>query len=158
MKKVPVQFTLNKDERAEFIEPGTTLAAMLRLRIGDHSPKIGCEQGTCGACTVIVDGEPRLACITLAEDIEGSTVETVRGLESPEGLHPLQQAFIDGFASQCGFCTPGMIMAAKAMLDRTPSPSREDVVEAISGNFCRCTGYQPIIDAILAAAQPRQPD
>jgi carbon-monoxide dehydrogenase small subunit len=100
----------------------------------------------------MVEGEARLACITLAQDMEGRSVETARGLASPEGLHPLQRAFVEGFASQCGFCTPGMIMAAKALLDRNPQPSREEVVDAISGNFCRCTGYAPIIDAILAAS------
>ena len=154
MNMVPVRFTLNGEERAEFVESGSTLLALLRNKIGDHSPKAGCLQGTCGSCTILVDGEVRLSCIMLAEDIEGQSVETVRALATPQGLHPLQQAFVDGFASQCGFCTPGMIMAAKALLDRHPQPSREQVIDAISGNFCRCTGYAPIIDAILAASRP----
>ena len=153
MAKVPVQFTLNGSERAEFIESGQTLLHALRDRFGDTSPKGGCHQGTCGACSVIVDGELRLSCLTLAETCNGAHVETTAGLASDGVLHPLQRAFLDGFAAQCGFCTPGMIMAAKALLARVPNPSREDVIEAISGNICRCTGYEPIIQAILSAAR-----
>jgi carbon-monoxide dehydrogenase small subunit len=101
---------------------------------------------------VLVDGEPQLACVTLAESVAGRSVETAYGLKNGPDLHPLQTAFMENFAAQCGFCTPGMLMAAKALLDRNPSPSRAEVVEAISGNICRCTGYEPIINAILAAA------
>ena len=153
MAKVPVQLTLNGTERAEFIESGKTLLNALRDRFGDTSPKGGCHQGTCGACSVIVDGDLKLSCLTLAETCNGAHVETTAGLASDGILHPLQRAFLDGFAAQCGFCTPGMIMAAKALLARVPNPSREDVVEAISGNICRCTGYEPIIQAILSAAR-----
>ena len=152
-KKVPLQLTLNGEERAEFVESGSTLLNALRDRFGDTSPKGGCHQGTCGSCSVLVDGELRLSCLTLAETCEGRSVETTAGLSRDGVLHPLQRAFVDGFAVQCGFCTPGMIMAAKALLDQNPHPSRDDVVEAISGNICRCTGYEPIIEAVLSAAR-----
>lgn len=151
--KVPVQFTLNGDERAEFVESGATLLDALRDRLGDTSPKGGCHQGTCGACSVMVDGQLVLSCLTLAEDCGGRDVATAAGLAGDGVLHPLQRAFLDGFAAQCGFCTPGMLMAAKALLDQNPDPSREEVIEAISGNICRCTGYEPIIQAILSAAR-----
>jgi aerobic carbon-monoxide dehydrogenase small subunit len=152
-KKVPVQLTLNGEEKAEFIESGTTLLRALREKLGDTSAKGGCHQGTCGACSVLVDGELRLSCLTLAETCEGAHILTTAGLAKDGVLHPLQRAFLDGFAAQCGFCTPGMIIAAKALLDSTPNPSREEVVEALSGNICRCTGYEPIIDAVLSAAR-----
>ncbi len=152
-KKVPVQFTLNGEEKAEFIEGGTTLLKALRERFGDMSPKGGCHQGTCGSCSVMVDGDLHLSCLTLAESCEGRSVETVAGLAKDGVMHPLQRAFLDGFAAQCGFCTPGMIMAAKALLDQNPNPTRDEVVEALSGNICRCTGYEPIINAVLAASR-----
>jgi carbon-monoxide dehydrogenase small subunit len=152
-KKVPVQFTLNGEERAEFIESGSTLLKALREKIGDMSVKSGCQQGTCGSCSVLIDGEIRLACLTLAETCEGASIETTAGLAQGGVLHPLQRAFMEGFAAQCGFCTPGMLMAAKALLDHTPAPSRDEVIEALSGNICRCTGYEPIINAVLAAAR-----
>ncbi len=152
-KKVPVQFTLNGDDRAEFVESGATLLEALRGRLGDTSPKGGCHQGTCGACSVLVDGELVLSCLTLAQTCGGREVSTAAGLSQDGAMHPLQRAFLDGFAAQCGFCTPGMLMAAKALLDQNPNPSRDDVVEAISGNICRCTGYEPIIQAVLSAAR-----
>jgi carbon-monoxide dehydrogenase small subunit len=153
MAKVPLQLSLNGEERAEFIDSGATLLKVLRDRMGDTSPKGGCHQGTCGACSVHIDGELKLSCLVLAETCNGTEVSTVSGLAADGVLHPLQRAFMEGFAAQCGFCTPGMIMAAKALLDREPNPTREDVVEAISGNICRCTGYEPIIQAVLAAAR-----
>ncbi len=157
MTKVPVQMILNGEERAEFADSGMTLLKFLRDKIGDLSVKGGCLQGTCGTCTVLVDGEPRLACITLVEDCCSTSVETVVGL-SPNGeLHPLQQALLDHFAAQCGFCTPGMLMAAKALLDANPHPDRREVEDALSGNICRCTGYEPIIRAILAASRSGTP-
>ena len=152
MSRTPVQFRLNGADKAVFVEGGQNLLATLRRDIGDFAPKHGCGQGTCGACTVLIDGELHLACLTLTESVEGRAVETTSGLADGPDLHPLQQAFMEHFAAQCGFCTPGMLMAAKALLDRDPSPSRDQVVEAISGNICRCTGYAPIIDAILDAA------
>lgn len=153
MAKKPVQFHLNGSEKAVFVEDGQNLLDVLRRGIGDLTPKYGCGQGTCGTCTVLIDGEPHLSCLTLAETVEGRQVATTAGLANGSELHPLQAAFMEGFAAQCGYCTPGMLMAAKSLLDRNPNPSREDVVEAISGNICRCTGYEPIINAILEAAK-----
>ncbi|MGB3644115.1 MAG: (2Fe-2S)-binding protein [Mesorhizobium sp.] len=153
MAKVPVQFTLNGSEIAEFVESGTTLLNALRDKIGDTSPKGGCHQGSCGACSVVVDGELKLSCLMLAETCNGADIRTTAGLSDGGVLHPLQRAFLDEFATQCGFCTPGMLMAAKTLLDHNPNPTREDVVEAIAGNVCRCTGYEPIIRAILTAAR-----
>ncbi|MGJ5009602.1 (2Fe-2S)-binding protein [Bradyrhizobium oligotrophicum] len=152
MTKTPLQFRHNGRDVALFVEGGTNLLVVLREMIGDVTPKFGCGQGGCGACTVLIDGDAHLACLTLAESVEGRAVETLDGIKAGPNLHPLQRAFADGFAAQCGYCTPGMIMAAKALLDKTPQPSREQVVEAISGNVCRCTGYEPIINAVLAAA------
>ena len=153
--KAPVQFKHNGSDVAVFVDGGASLLTALRDGVGDTSPKFGCGQGTCGVCTVLIDGEVHLACITLAETVAGRSVETADGLKSGPNLHPIQTAFMDNFAAQCGFCTPGMMMAAKALLDRNPSPTRADVIDAISGNICRCTGYEPIINAILAAAQQR---
>ena len=152
MTHVTLDFRLNGRERTDLIAGDETLLALLRHRLDTTSLKQGCRQGTCGACTVIVDGEPRLACITLAATCEGRSIETADSLPGAGGLHPLQRAFMDHFAAQCGFCTTGMLMAAKALLDGNPSPTREEVVDAIGGNICRCTGYEPIIEAVLAAA------
>ena len=152
MARVPLQFTVNGVEQAEFVESGALLVDVLRDKLGLTATKNGCGQGACGACTVMVDGEPQLSCLIPAERVGGRAVDTLEGLAEGAALHPLQRAFADGFAVQCGFCAPGMIMAAKWLLDRNPDPSREDVVAAISGNICRCTGYAPIVDAILAAA------
>jgi carbon-monoxide dehydrogenase small subunit len=151
MARKPVTFTLNGSERAAFADDGQNLLDLLRRGVGDLSPKYGCGQGGCGACTVLIDGEPHLSCLVLAETVEGRRIETASGLAGAS-LHPLQEAFMAHFAAQCGYCTPGMLMAAKVLLDRTPRPSREEVVEAISGNLCRCTGYEPIIEAILSVA------
>lgn len=153
MSKKPVQFTLNGDSKAVFVEDGQNLLDVLRRGVGDLSPKYGCGQGTCGACTVLIDGEPHLSCLTLAETVEGRSLNSTGGLAQGADLHPLQDAFMRHFAAQCGFCSSGMLMAAKALLDSNPNPSRDEVVEAISGNICRCTGYEPIIEAILDAAQ-----
>jgi carbon-monoxide dehydrogenase small subunit len=155
MAKKPVTFILNGSERATFAEEGLNLLEFLRRGIGDLSPKYGCGQGTCGACTVIIDGETHLSCLTMAVTIEGRKVETASGLANGK-VHPLQEAFMEHFAAQCGYCTPGMLMSAKVLLDRNPAPTRADVIEAISGNLCRCTGYEPIIDAILATANMRR--
>lgn len=152
MARTPISFTLNGSPKDVFVEGGDNLLNVLRRGLGDLTPKYGCGQGTCGTCTVLVDGEPRLSCLTLAETVDGRHVETAASLADGPVLHPLQDAFMEGFAAQCGYCTPGMLMAAKALLDETPNPTREEVAEAISGNICRCTGYEPIIDAILAAA------
>ena len=153
MAKKPVSFLLNGSETSVFVEEGGNLLDELRRTVGDLSPKYGCGQGTCGACTVLIDGQPQLSCLVMAERIEGRQIESTSGLANGPDLHPLQAAFVDGFAAQCGFCSPGMLMAARALLDRNADPDREEVAEAISGNLCRCTGYDAIIDAILVAAE-----
>ena len=155
MAKRPVNFTLNGSPRAAFAEAGQNLLDFLRRDVGDLSPKYGCGQGTCGACTVTLDGATHLACLVLAETVDGRDVRTAAGLARGPTLDPLQQAFMDHFAAQCGYCTPGMLVSARALLDQNPRPTREEVVEAISGNLCRCTGYEPIIAAILAVAEGR---
>lgn len=155
MAKIPVNVTLNGAERAAFAEPGQNLLEFLRRGLGDLTPKYGCGQGTCGACTVTVDGEPHLSCLMLAEAAEGRAIGTAAGLPDGAQLDPLQDAFMDGFAAQCGYCTPGMLVSARALLDRNPRPTREEIVEAISGNLCRCTGYEPIIAAIQSVAEGR---
>ena len=152
MARKPIEFRHNGRDRAVFVEEGANLLDVLRRGLGDFAPKYGCGQGTCGCCTVTVDGAPQLACLTLAESVAGRAVETASGLARGTDLHPLQQAFMDNFAAQCGYCTPGMLMAAKVLLDHNPAPSRLDVVEALAGNICRCTGYEPIVTAVLDAA------
>jgi len=153
MAKKPISFVLNGSETSVFVEQGGNLLDELRRNIGDLSAKYGCGQGTCGACTVLVDGDPQLSCLILAERVQGKRIDTNNGLAEGPELHPLQKAFVEGFAAQCGYCTSGMLMAAKALLSSNPQPSREQVAEAISGNLCRCTGYEPIIDAIMSAAE-----
>lgn len=155
MAKKPIQFTLNGEEQSVFAGEADNLLDVLRRGVGDLTPKYGCGQGTCGVCTVLIDDEPRLSCLTLATTADGKKVDTTAGLANQGSLDPLQQAFMKNFAAQCGYCTPGMLMAAKALLNSNPAPTREEVVEAISGNICRCTGYEPIINAILEAARPR---
>jgi carbon-monoxide dehydrogenase small subunit len=150
--KTPIEFNLNGEAVAAFADSGANLLDVLRESVGDLSVKGGCWQGTCGTCTVLVDGSPRLSCVTLAESCAGKSIETAVGLRRGTDLDPLQTAFMERFAAQCGYCTPGMLMAAKALLRRNPNPTREDVVDAICGNICRCTGYEPIIAAILDAA------
>lgn len=152
MAKKPVSFTLNGAGADVFAADGDNLLNVLRRGLGDLTPKYGCGQGQCGACTVLIDGEPHLSCLTLAEMVEGRRVETLASLSAGGAPHPLQEAFMEHFAAQCGYCSPGMLMAAKALLDQNPRPSRDEVVEAIAGNLCRCTGYEPIIDAIMTAA------
>ena len=152
MAMSPLQFLHNGREVALMVDGPVNLLTVLREMLGDMTPKFGCGQGGCGACTVLIDGQSHLSCLTLAAAVEGRAVETLDGIKDGARLHPLQQAFMDHFAAQCGYCTPGMLMSAKALLDRNPNPTRAEVVEGISGNICRCTGYEPIINAILAAA------
>jgi carbon-monoxide dehydrogenase small subunit len=129
-----------------------TLLEVLREELGLTGTKHGCELGECGACAVLVDGEPQLSCLTLALECEGRSIETIEGLARGPKLHPLQAAFADFGGSQCGYCTPGVIMTAKALLERNPHPSRDEIREATAGNLCRCTGYQQITEAIEDAA------
>jgi aerobic-type carbon monoxide dehydrogenase small subunit (CoxS/CutS family) len=152
MSEMTIRFILNGREVSVEAPPTFTLLRLLRERLGLTGAKAGCERGECGACTVIIDGEPVTSCLVLAPQVEGRRVETIEGLGNGENLHPLQQAFIDESAAQCGYCIPGMIMSAKALLDRNPGPSREEIKVALSGNLCRCTGYTKIIKAVEVAA------
>jgi carbon-monoxide dehydrogenase small subunit len=131
--------------------PYKTLLEILREDLGHTGTKHGCELGECGACAVILDGKPVLSCLVLAVECDGREVETVEGLVSNGNLHPLQEAFADLGGSQCGYCTPGILLTAKSLLDRNPHPSRDQIREALSGNLCRCTGYLQIFDAVEAA-------
>jgi len=131
----------------------TTLLEVLRDKLFITSPKVGCNSGDCGTCSVLIDGKLVRSCITNALSAQGKEITTVEGLAKPGHLHPLQEAYHEKYGAQCGFCTPGMILAAKALLDENPKPSRKDVREALSGNLCRCTGYGKIIDSGVAAAE-----
>ena len=154
MASVIVSFELSGREVEVMVRPMTTLQSVLRDQLGFTATKEGCRQGGCGSCTVLVDGEPMMSCLLPVEDVAGRRITTVEALTPAEGLHPVQRAFLDANGFQCGYCTPGMIVLATALLDHNPSPSRDEIVEALGGNFCRCTGYEPIIGAIQAAAQP----
>ncbi|MFN2468519.1 MAG: (2Fe-2S)-binding protein [Gaiellaceae bacterium] len=138
--------------------PLTSLLSVLREEVGLLGPKVGCQQGGCGTCTVLIDGEPRRSCLTPLGMIDGATVTTVEGIGDARSLSPLQAAFHERHAAQCGFCTPGMMMAATGLLARKPDAGRDDVLEALAGHFCRCTGYAKIVDAVLAAARAAQPE
>ena len=153
MDTITVTFKLNGKTVALAVTPLTTLRTALREHLHLHATKAGCGQGGCGSCTVLVDGEPALSCLLPLALVEGQEVTTLEGIGAPGRLHPLQAAFHDHFAAQCGFCTAGMIMAARALLDRNPRPGREEIAEALAGNMCRCTGYLPIIEAIEDAAE-----
>jgi carbon-monoxide dehydrogenase small subunit len=153
MKKSVVSLTINGSETQALVAPGATLLELLRDNQGLTGTRRGCDQGGCGTCTVLVDGKPMLSCLIPVETIDDARVDTIEGMTPAQGLHPIQEAFLEGFATQCGFCTPGMIMATAGLLAVNPDPSREDAVRAISGNVCRCTGYEAIIDAVLDAAQ-----
>jgi aerobic-type carbon monoxide dehydrogenase small subunit (CoxS/CutS family) len=132
--------------------PLATLLQVLREELGITSPKAGCQQGGCGACTVLVDGEPRRSCLLVVAALDGASITTVEGLGTPEHMSKLQRAFYDEYGMQCGFCTPGMIVAAHALLGRRRRPSRREIESALAGHVCRCTGYVKIVDAVQAAA------
>src|SRR5438067_8894650 len=151
-QKAHIEFTLNGEAVEVAFAPHQTLLELLREDLGLTGTKHGCELGECGACAVLVDGEPQLSCLVLALECEGRSIDTVQGLARGAELHPLQAAFADLGAAQCGYCTPGILMTAKALLAHEPHPSRERINEAISGNLCRCTGYQQIVEAIEEAA------
>jgi len=148
-----VTFNLNGERYRFLVEPGKTLLEIIRNDLGLTGTKEGCGRGDCGACTVLVDGKAVPSCLVLAVDVNGCDVVTIEGLSIGCELHPIQKAFIDHGAIQCGFCTPGMIMSAKALLDRNPSPSEEEIRNGIEGNFCRCTGYAKIVEAIKYATR-----
>ena len=150
---VQVKLEVNGEAVEASFAPYKTLLEVLREDLGLTGTKHGCELGECGACAVLVDGEPQLSCLVLALECEGRSVETVEGMGNGATLHPLQAAFADLGAAQCGYCTPGILLTAKALLQKEKAPSRERIKEAISGNLCRCTGYQQIFEAIEEAAR-----
>ena len=152
-RNVQIELQLNGEPTEVSFAPYKTLLEVLREDLGLPGTKHGCELGECGACAVLLDGTPVLSCLVLAVECAGRAVETVEGLARGAALHPLQAALTDLGGSQCGYCTPGMLMTAKALLEREPNPSRERIREAIAGNICRCTGYQQIVDAIERAAR-----
>ena len=157
MASTIVTFELGGREVEVMVRPMTTLQSVLRNQLGATATKEGCRQGGCGSCAVLVDGEPMLSCLLPVEDVAGRTVTTLESLSPVEGLHPIQQAFVDASAFQCGYCTPGMVMVAAALLEHDPAPSADDICLAIAGNICRCTGYGPIVEAIAAAAEAIDP-
>jgi aerobic carbon-monoxide dehydrogenase small subunit len=152
---VRIEVNVNGDPLETDVWEGESLLYALRERLGLPGSKNACEQGECGSCSVFLDGELVCACLVLAAQADGHDVFTVEGLGAGETLHPVQQAFVDAGAVQCGFCTPGLIVATAALLDRTPDPGEDEIREALSGNLCRCTGYQKIFDAVRLAAASR---
>jgi carbon-monoxide dehydrogenase small subunit len=153
MAKAAVRLTVNDEAYDLVIEPDRTLLDVLRTELELTGTKTNCLEAECGVCTVLVDGRAVNSCTMLAVTVEGRRITTIEGLAKDGALHPLQQAFIDHGAVQCGYCIPGMILSAKAFLDETPAPDAADVREALAGNLCRCTGYQKIVEAVLAAAE-----
>jgi len=151
MKRI-LKLNVNGEDLEILVEGHKTLLEVLREDLGLTGTKRGCDLGTCGACTVLIDGKPWLSCLTLAAAVQGKKITTIEGLAGDGKLHPLQSAFIEKGAIQCGFCTPGMILTAKAFLEENPHPSEEETKKAISGNLCRCTGYVKIIEAILSVS------
>lgn len=149
-----VSFLLNNREVVIVAQPMVTLQKVLREQLGYMATKAGCLQGGCGSCTVLVDSEPVVSCLMPVQDVEGRAVTTLEGLtNTATELHPIQASFFEKHGTQCGYCSPGMIMVSKALLDRNPAPNREEIVDAISGNVCRCTGYRSIIDAVEEASR-----
>ncbi|HYA57450.1 MAG TPA: (2Fe-2S)-binding protein [Thermoplasmata archaeon] len=149
----PLRFRLNGHPTEAPCEGARVLLDLLRDDLRLTGTKRGCDLGTCGCCTVLVDGRPTLSCLTLARLIEGREVTTIEGLSPPQGLSPVQRAFVENGATQCGFCTPGFVMTATALLRENPHPTRAEIERAVSGNLCRCTGYTKILDAIEAASR-----
>jgi len=149
---INITLTVNGEEYEATVAPYHTLCDFLREKLGFTDVKKGCGSGECGACTILVDGKAVNSCLMLAAKANGRKITTIRGLSTDGELHPLQEKFIEHGAIQCGYCTPGMILVAKALLDSNPQPSEEEIRRAISGNLCRCTGYQQIVEAIMATA------
>jgi carbon-monoxide dehydrogenase small subunit len=152
MKKI-IHLTINDQHYEVAVEPNQTLVDLLRYQLKLTGTKKGCEMGDCGSCTVIMDGKAVNSCLVLALQADGRTIQTIEGLETGEGLHPIQEAFVEKGAIQCGFCSSGMILSAKTLLDQKPNPSETEIRRALSGNLCRCTGYQKIIEAVKAVPQ-----
>lgn len=150
--KRELHITVNGDEYHLFVDVRRTLLQVIREDIGLTGTKNGCDAGECGACTVLLDNEPVNSCLVLAQEADGQEVVTIEGLAQGGVLHPIQEAFVEQGAIQCGFCTPGMVMSTKALLDRKPDPTRGDILHGLKGNLCRCTGYVKIIDAVEAAS------
>jgi aerobic-type carbon monoxide dehydrogenase small subunit (CoxS/CutS family) len=148
MKQVEIKMTVNGEEVTATVDPGLSLLSFLRENLGLTGTREGCGKGDCGNCTVLLDGQPALSCILFAFQAAGRSVTTIEGVSEKEKLAVIQECFIDKGAIQCGFCTPAMILSGKALLERNPRPSREEIREAISGVLCRCTGYKKIVDAI----------
>lgn len=148
-----IELKVNGESYEVAIDPRRTLLEVLRENLGLTGAKEGCDLGDCGTCTVLIDGKPMLSCLILAADSEEKEITTIEGLASEGKLNPLQQSFVDHGAIQCGYCTPGMILSAKAMLDENSKPTEEEVKRGISGNLCRCTGYTKILEAITATTQ-----
>ncbi len=149
-----MRLTVNGIEQEIFSPPLTPLLHVLRDELDVTSPKAGCQQGGCGTCTVLIDGEPRRSCLTAVAAVDGSEITTLEGLGEPEQLSPVQAAFHERYAAQCGFCTPGMVVAATALIERKGGPvERDEVLEALGGHYCRCTGYVKIVDAVMAASR-----
>ena len=152
MGKEIATFVVNGQQREAIVEPHMLLIDVLRDGLGLTGTKYSCGAGDCGACTVLIDGKPAFSCLTLAVTVKGKNILTIEGVADGNGLHPIQQAFVDQGAVQCGFCTPGMVLSAKALLDENPQPTRDEIKTALAGNLCRCTGYVKIVDAVEAAA------
>jgi aerobic-type carbon monoxide dehydrogenase small subunit (CoxS/CutS family) len=151
--RVKISFVLNGADVTTEVDAWETALSVIRDRLGLKGTKEGCGIGECGACTILVDGKPVDSCLIFAPQLDGRQVQTVEGLSTNEALHPLQEAFLSCGSVQCGYCTPGILMSAKALLEEKPRPAREDIVEALSGNLCRCTGYVQILEAVEAAAK-----
>jgi len=151
--KHKIRFTINREVKEIEVQPNKTLLKMLREDLDLIGAKEGCGAGECGACTVLVDNKPVNSCLILAVEADGKEILTIESLSDGVNLDPLQESFIEHNALQCGYCTPGMVMSAKALLNRNPHPTEEDVKEALAGNLCRCTGYQRIINAVLDVAK-----
>ena len=153
MEKRIMQLTVNREEYEVVVAPNQTLLEVLRDDLYLTGAKEGCGEGACGICTVLLDGKPIRSCLTLAVEVQGREITTIEGLALMGELHPVQKAFVEYGAIQCGFCSPGMILTTKALLDENPSPTEQEARQSISGNVCRCTGYAKIVEAMLAAAE-----
>ena len=160
MTHIAIQLTVNGEAVSRSVEPRLLLSDFIRVELGLTGTHVGCEHGVCGACTVLLDGVSARSCLTFAVQADGCTIETVEGLSVNDALSPLQETFRDAYGLQCGFCTPGFLMTATELLRKVASPNRAEIREALSGNLCRCTGYETIIDAVEAAgrAVPQQKD